>query len=59
MNISQQTRDEVVQLYSQHLPVREIMSRFGVSRSSIYNYLKLDRKIKVSNWHFDNIGSRY
>ena len=27
MNISQQTRDEIVQLYSQHIPVRKIMSR--------------------------------
>ena len=49
MNISQQTRDEIVQLYSQHIPVRKIMSRFGVSRSSIYNFLKLDRMHISSN----------
>ena len=43
MKIAQQTRDEVVRLYSQHVPIREIMRRFEVSRSSIYNFLKFDK----------------
>jgi len=43
MKIAQQTRDEIVRLYSQHVPIREIMRRFEVSRSSIYNFLKFDK----------------
>ena len=49
MKIAQQTRDEIVRLYSQHVPIREIMRRFEVSRSSIYNFLKFDKMHISSN----------
>ena len=49
MKIAQQTRDEIVRLYSQRVPIREIIRRFEVSRSSIYNFLKIDKMHVSSN----------
>ncbi len=49
MRILQETRDEIVRLYSKNVPIKELMERFGVSRSSIYNYLQLDRMHRSTN----------
>ena len=49
MKISQEKRNEIVRLYSEHVPIKELMKRFEVSRSSIYNFLKLDQVHKSTN----------
>ena len=49
MKISQEVRDEIVRLYAQRMPIKELMLRFKVSRSSIYNYLQLDKMHMSSN----------
>jgi transposase InsO family protein/transposase-like protein len=49
MKFSQESRNEIVRLYFEHVPVKELMARFEVSRSSIYNFLKLDRMHKSTS----------
>lgn len=49
MKISQEKRNEIVRLYSEHMPIKELMKRFEVYRSSIYNFLKLDQMHKSTN----------
>ena len=49
MKVSQESRDEIVRLYSEQVSVKELMARFSVSRSSIYNCLQLDRMHKSTN----------
>ncbi len=49
MKMSQESRNEIVRLYSEQVSVKELMAQFGISRSSIYNCLKLDRMHRSSN----------
>ena len=53
MNISQEIRHEIVQLYENRMSVNELMQRFKVSRSSIYNYLRQDRVHRSFNGHMN------
>lgn len=49
MKLSDEKRNEIVRMYSENVPVSELMDRFGISRSSVYNYVKLDRMHQSSN----------
>lgn len=51
MIVTQEIRNEIIQLYENRMSVNELMQRFKVSRSSIYNYLRQDRIHKSSNGH--------
>jgi len=51
MNLKYQIEDrqEIVKTYQNGMPVSDICHQYGVSKSSVYNWFRLDRKHSSKN----------